>query len=161
MKKYYTGIGSRSAPKDIEALIKKIGAFLEKKDFILRNGDAQGSDSYFNNSVVLKENKEVYTANDATPESMKMASEIHPAWDRCSEYAKKLHGRNCFQVLGKNLNSPSSFLICWTPNGKVKGGSATAINLAIKNNIPVFNLGSKNGLKLLREFLNKKSIINH
>ena len=38
------------------------------------------------------------------------------------------------QVLGLDLKTPSKFLICWTPEGKEKGGTATAIKLAIINN---------------------------
>lgn len=137
--KYYTGVGSRETPKEILELFTKIASYLEGRGLILRTGDAKGADKYFRDSV--KNLKEVYTANHATEESIEMASNIHPAWDRCDDYAKKLHGRNCFQVLGKDLNTPSEFLICWTSNGQIKGGTATAINLAIQNNIPVFNFG--------------------
>lgn len=152
--KYYTGVGSRETPKEILELFAKIASYLEERGLILRTGDAKGADKYFRDSV--KNLKEVYTANDATEESIEMAANIHPAWDRCDAYARKLHGRNCFQVLGADLKTPSEFLICWTRNGKTKGGTATAINLAIKNNIPVFNLG--NGLTEInkfREFIKK------
>lgn len=158
MKKviYYTGVGSRETPPEILKKFLIISRFLEKKGFILRTGDAKGADKYFRDGVQKKENKEVYDANDATIESMDMASTVHPAWHNCSDYAKKLHGRNCFQVLGKDLNTPSNFLICWTDNGVIKGGTATAINLALKNNIPVFNLGKDDfQLDRFRDYIKK------
>jgi hypothetical protein len=43
--------------------------------------------------------------------------------------------------LGGDLKTPSSFLVCWTPNGEDVGGTRTAIVLARKNNIEILNLG--------------------
>lgn len=88
--------------------------------------------------------------------AMKMASEIHPAWDRCSQGAKTLHMRNCFQVLGKGLNNPSSFLICWAPmdnSGTPKGGTRTAWQLAVKNGVPCFNLANQEHLERIYTWL--------
>ena len=69
-----------------------------------------------------------------------LASTIHPAWNRLSYGAKKLHARNCHQVLGPALNDPVALLICWTLNGKESGGTATAIKLAKQYKIRVINL---------------------
>ena len=83
---------------------------------------------------------------------------LHPAWDKCNEYAKSQHRRNCHQVLGYDLNNPVDAMICWTVDGIPRGGSLTAINLAISNDIPVFNLGSKDKNKVLndiKDFLEK------
>lgn len=149
---YYTGVGSRDTPKEIGVIISKISSFLERKGFILRTGDAIGADFFFRKGI---KNKEVYIAKDSTKEAEEMASLIHPAWNNCNEYARKLHGRNCFQVLGRDFKSPSEFIVCWTKNGKISGGTATAINLALKNNIPVFNLGKDTDetLKTFKLFL--------
>lgn len=87
-----------------------------------------------------------------------IASEIHPAWERCSRGAKALHSRNVYQVLGVNLKTPSSFLIAYaepTKDGSVKGGSATAWNLAKKYNIPCFNLYVKEDRERLEKFINE------
>lgn len=100
--------------------------------------------------------KEIYLKSDATPESMAMAGKFHPVWNAkkkdgspvVSDFAKRLHGRNPFQVLGRNLATPSEFLICWTPDGCTKhserrfetGGTGTAISIASVYNIPVHNL---------------------
>jgi len=72
-----------------------------------------------------------------------MAMAIHPAWEACKQGARKMHTRNVFQVLGKDLDSPSKMLIAWTRldgKGNPKGGTATAINLALENGVKVFNL---------------------
>ena len=73
----------------------------------------------------------------------KIASDTHPAWDKCSRGAKILHTRNVYQVLGRDLATPSKFLIAWAPvtkSGKPKGGTATAIALAESYGVPCFNL---------------------
>jgi hypothetical protein len=92
---------------------------------------------------------------------MQIAGELHPAWNRCSLYAKRLHGRNSFQVLGKSLDRPSDMLICWTPDGceshagrSIKtGGTGTAISIANKYGTPIYNLKNKKSLERLRKKL--------
>lgn len=71
-----------------------------------------------------------------------IASTVHPAWDKLKQGAKNLHSRNCYQVLGKDLNTPSKFLICYaeTQGKSVKGGTRTAYELARSADIPCFNL---------------------
>jgi hypothetical protein len=83
-------------------------------------------------------------------ETERIASEVHPAWDRCNEWARGMHSRNCHQILGYDLKSPVDAVICWTPNGKIQGGTATAIRIALKYNIPVFNLGTKDKESVLQ-----------
>lgn len=55
-----------------------------------------------------------------------------------------LHGRNVAQVLGHGeRNVPSRFLVCWAEvngAGKVCGGTATAVALAERWGVRVFNL---------------------
>jgi hypothetical protein len=63
-------------------------------------------------------------------------------WNNLSEGDKKLHARDCHQVLGQHLKDPVQFVLCWTENGLVKGGTATAIKLAELHGIPVFNAGT-------------------
>lgn len=82
-------------------------------------------------------------------------------WNRCNDWAKGMHSRNCHQIFGYDLNSPVDAVICWTPNGNIQGGTATAIKLALKANIPVFNLGRKDQdvvLEEIRQFLLEKQV---
>lgn len=72
-----------------------------------------------------------------------MASEIHPAWKYLSGGTKMLHTRNCYQILGIDLATPSEAVLCCAPvdkRGCIQGGTATGVALARKNNVPVFNI---------------------
>jgi len=147
--KYYTGIGSRQIPDDITILMSSIAIKLADKEYILRSGGAKGADSAFEYGCdSIKAKKEIFYAKDCTIEAMNIASQYHNAWHLCNNYVKKLHGRNVFQILGRNLKTPSSFVICWTPDGcihhntrtQLTGGTGTAISIASMNKIPVFNL---------------------
>lgn len=153
--KIYTGIGSRQAPGDIIFVMNGIGYALAKKGYTLRSGGADGSDAAFetgcdsgggNKEIYLPwknfNNNQSFLYNVST-KALELAETIHPAWGVCSYGAKKLHGRNCYQVLGLDLNTPSNFLICWTMDGQEKGGTRTAIVLAKRHKIPVYNLAIK------------------
>ena len=43
-------------------------------------------------------------------------------------------------ILGNSLDNPVKFVVCWTSNGKDKGGTGLAIRLARHHGIRVFNL---------------------
>lgn len=186
VKKYYTGVGARETPKDICKLMEDIAFKLASKDYILRSGAAQGADTAFEEGakayaeqvderVVLGQiyipwdgfvkGVDWFTADwykvldrmQKKKEAEQIASEIHPAWEKCSRGAKLLHTRNVFQVLGTSLNSPSQFLICWAKldkYGNIKGGTATAWNLAQKYGVPCFNLFNEDDKKRLMNFVN-------
>lgn len=146
--KYYTGIGSRSTPLDALTAIKLISKNLDERGYTLRSGAADGADTAFE---ALSTNKEIWipwsgfnhsrSSNLPSAEAFNIASTVHPKWNYLTDPVKKLHARNIHQVLGADLKTPSLFVLCWTPNGEVVGGTATAIRLAIKNNVPVLNFG--------------------
>ncbi len=80
-------------------------------------------------------------------EAQDRVSALHPAWDKLSAGAKALHTRNVFQVLGKDLCTPSEFLVCYAPVDKYgipKGGTRTSFILAKENGIPCFNFATEN-----------------
>lgn len=151
--KYFTGIGSRTTPEKIQNQIRLIAQLLGSEDYILRSGGASGADTAFSQGYhTCNFPKEIYipwksfNGSDsdligASPEALELAAAVHPAWNKCSPAAKLLHGRNAHQVLGADLKTPSEFVICWTKEGKVSGGTATAINIALNHTIPVYNLG--------------------
>ena len=91
---------------------------------------------------------------DLISETERIASEVHPAWDRCNDWARGMHSRNCHQILGYDLQSPVDAVICWTPDGAVVGGTATALKLAMKCDIPVFNLGVSDKKSVLNDIKN-------
>jgi len=92
-------------------------------------------------STLPRKHLAIVRNKDLISETERIASEVHPAWDRCNEWARGMHSRNCHQILGYDLQSPVDAVICWTPDGAVVGGTGTAIRISMKYDIPVFNLG--------------------
>jgi hypothetical protein len=149
---FYIGIGSRETPIDIQRIMYRFAQVMAEQGMTLRSGGADGADSAFEQGCdSVQGKKQIYLPwvgfNGRSSQFTKpsnaaydLASEIHPAWFKCSRGMKALHARNCHQILGMDLNSPSSFVVCWTPGGKLVGGTRTALVLASLNNIPVFNL---------------------
>lgn len=78
-----------------------------------------------------------------------MVYNTHPNPRALSQGALKLHSRNMNQVFGLDLNTPIDLCICWTEHGIKSGGTASAITLCERNNIPVFNLGEPNAQDVL------------
>ena len=68
-----------------------------------------------------------------------MAATYHPAW-KCSPGARKLHGRNMYQILGPNLDSPADLVVCWTKDGGPTGGTGQVIRIAMAKGIKIINL---------------------
>lgn len=167
MNHRYTGVGSRSTPPDVLHVMRRIADRLHQSGYVLRSGHAEGADMAF--EQMARGKAEIYLPwpgfNSAqnwrrtspAPEAYKIAMEVHPAWARCGSGPRALHARNCHQVLGNDLNDPSDFLVCWTPDGctgassrtSQTGGTATAIVLAEKYGVPVFNLKNPGSLDAL------------
>jgi hypothetical protein len=152
MNKIYTGVGSRETPLDIIREMHLIAKMLASNSYILRSGGADGADSAFEQGCDEAEGKkEIYLPwqgfNNSksqfytvSKDALLLAATIHPCWDSLSQGAAKLHGRNCYQVMGRDLETPSAFLVCWTKNGELVGGTRTAIKLAERHKIPIYNL---------------------
>lgn len=149
-KFHYAGIGSRETPESICERMTEIAEILEERGFVLRSGGAIGADKAFENGAKAKE---IFRAEDANAASFILAEQYHPRWDRCSSHAQKLLARNGMQVLGRNLDDPSGFIVCWTKDGKASGGTGQAIRIANAKRIPVFNLKMYDAEKELFEFL--------
>lgn len=160
-----TGVGSRETDQLGMERMAKIAKVFSKKGFILRSGGAKGADSAFEDN--WKGEKEIYLPWNGyegkyiskgyivpviTPEHEALAASVHPAWERCSPGARKMHSRNTCQVLGVHLDTPATLLVCWTVNGEYRGGTAVAMRIADMYNIPIYNLGAPDGLERLRAY---------
>ena len=113
-------------------------------------------------STLPRKHLAIVRNKDLISETEHIASEVHPAWDRCNEWAMGMHSRNCHQILGYDLKSPVDAVVCWTPNGNVVVGTSTAIRIAMKYNITVFNLGVKdkdNVLQSIKNFLEDGGVV--
>ena len=159
--KYYAGIGSRETPENILKMMTEIAKGLSR-NYILRSGGAAGADSAFEKGAGDKKqifipwpgfngSEEKYI--EVTSDCMRMAREFHPAWEYLSYGARKLHARNCYQVLGSDLNTPVDFIICWTPGGKEAGGTAQAMRIAKAYHIKIFNLAVNEDYKFWKDIL--------
>jgi len=161
--KYYTLIGSRETPEDILNLMTKAAKVLSEQRWIGRSGGADGADKCLEVGCCDPSLMEIYLPwngfnklySDKVgyidtpklpcyPEAQDLAQDLHPNWEVCKKGAKALHTRNCMQVLGRELNTPSKFVLCWGipvgEDGNVKGGTGQACRLAIKNDVPIMNL---------------------
>lgn len=162
----YSGIGSRETPPDILSKIEQIASYFASLGWILRSGAADGADYAFEKGCDKNNGrKEIYLPWRGfnghpsrllyTEDAREMASMIHPGWMWLKDGARSLHARNCHQVLGWDLKTPSDFVVCWTQDGAFRGGTATALTIARKNNIPIFNLGINGDLEKLRSWVKK------
>jgi hypothetical protein len=157
----YTGIGARNTPADILTSMTNCAYSLALRGWTLRSGGANGADTAFEKGA---KNKEIYlpwrhfNGNTSpyyspTNQAFVMARDFHPAWDKCSNAARQFHARNCHQVLGLDLQSPTDLVLCWTPKGEMVGGTAQALRIAEHHNIPIINLAWANWLTKLKQFI--------
>lgn len=164
MRKIYAGIGSRNTPELVIKRMKLLGKILCAKGFTLRSGGAEGADKAFEAEVY--ENKEIYLPwekfnnnesklFDITNDALDLAKKFHPNWNSLKETGKLYMARNCYQVLGKKLNEPVDFIICYTEDGKEIGGTSQAIRIAKYYDIPVFNIWNNENYLYLLKYLAK------
>lgn len=182
-------VGSRSTPPEVLTLLERLAYMLATQGWCGRSGGADKADtclevgvseyvskqpvdvSYYDLMEVYlpwkdfngrcSDHSGYYTlpfmGNKAEAEAL--AETLHPAWERCSQGAQKLHSRNTYQVLGQDLKTPSKFLVCYAEpvgtEGRVKGGTGTSVKLAMDNGVEVFNLYLPAHLKRIEEYLNK------
>ena len=150
----YAGIGARSTPADVLAQMTSAAQYLASHSCVLRSGGANGADSAFETGVVNSNLKEIYLPwrgfnnnrshlHNVCSGAMRIAESFHPNWSALSQGARKLMGRNTYQMLGPTLDNPSDFILCWTPNGNIVGGTGQAIRMAQEYDIPVFNMGGQ------------------
>lgn len=182
MIRYYAGIGSRSTPAaELEKMVI-IGKLLAERGFILRSGGANGADTAFETGCDQGRGaKEIYLPwkkfndnqsplyYDVDPmksmrkESYDLAAKYHPVWSVLGGPIKLLMGRNGFQVLGKDLQTPCEFVICWTPvafapdvNG---GGTFQALKIAAERKIPILNLLTDNPKDFFLRYGDAKDVL--
>ena len=174
----FTGIGSRTIPENIKETLKSFVEFMTSLGFTYRSGGADGSDKA-SESGVVNNRKEIYlpwkgfNGSDSklykledSEETIKIASENHPAYEYLRPPVKKLMNRSVYQILGFDLNAPSMFVICYTKDGceshltrtSKTGGTGLAISVASKLGIPIYNLGNEERLKWVLDLIKGKNM---
>lgn len=154
--KLYAGIGSRETPAEILSVCEAAAEALEALGWVLRSGHAPGADRAFESGAGRRaevflpwptfERSEPLEADvivdRPSAEAHILAARYHPAWGRLKSGARALHARNSHQILGRNLDTPVKFVVCWTPSARTVGGTGQAMRLAADRGIPIFNLAN-------------------
>ena len=152
-------------------LMRSIAAQLAVQHWVLRSGGADGADTAFEEGagsftkqIFLpwkKFNDNLSKFWNVSETAINDSLKFHPTPDRLGQGARKIMGRNLYQVMGLDLNTPSSFLVCWTPFNtedafdpeKRIGGTGQAIRIATKQDIPIVNLNTLEHRTRLQEFV--------
>lgn len=179
MQIFYTGVGSRNTPLNVIKQMKQLGRRLAESKLVLRSGAADGADTAFEQGCdAAGGDKQIYlpfknfngsasTLFDIPQEAFDIAGTIHPKWSHLSLNVKRLLARDVLQVLGYDLNTPSSFVVCWTPDGyngrtgkytQQTGGTGMAVEVASKNLIDVYNLFNEKDTVLLYQRLEENCV---
>ena len=158
--RYYTGIGSRETPQEVQETMKRCAAWLADRGLILRSGGAPGADTAFESGVDRADAKVIFVPWDGfhgrpqvfktPPAALASVDQFHPAPQSLSRGARALMARNAMQILGHEMDTPSLFVLCWTQDGceshatrtRATGGTGQAISIASHHQVPVFNLRS-------------------
>lgn len=174
MTKFATCIGSRRVPTEVKDQFYNYCIDVFNLGFGLRSGGAPGCDHlaevcYETKNETADKPREMeiflpwkgFNGNKREfqpipPEAFVLAEKFHSKWYLLNYPVKCLMARNIQQVLGKDLLSPSEFIICWNDGGFTHGGTSQAMRCARAFNIPVYNIydeKSRMSLNNMLEFL--------
>lgn len=161
----YTGIGARKTPEPMLENIRRAAVFMANHGYTLRSGAADGADKAFEEGCdSVQGKKEIYLpwenfnghkSNLWKPGKIahNVAEKYHPTWDKLSDGAKKMMARNVNQMFGIHLTQNTKLVICWTPEGKITGGTGQALRIAKDFKIPVINFGSQSLQEVEKELI--------
>lgn len=171
---YYAGVGSRKTSHKTMVIMTEVARSLAASNrVILRSGGARGADLAFEDGVRHNQLKEIYVAHKFGPyphhipleEDMYLVAKNYllkneilsmDHWKRLSHFSKRLHARNYYQIFGLN-GIKSSFILFWCPYDEARkeyvGGTRTAIRIAMKEQIPYFNVENPLDMMRLSELL--------
>lgn len=152
----YAGIGSRQTPPEVLRCMYALAYDLADDGWMLRSGGAAGADTYFEEgaSAANEDLVDIFGSdwgNGSTRARSIAQSVINalnhedgesiPPLSRMKRVTQGLIARNMAIILGGELDDPCSFVICWTPNGELVGGTRYALKLAQQRSIPIYNYG--------------------
>jgi hypothetical protein len=145
--KIYAGIGSQQTPAYIQTIMMNTAIQMRHDGWRLRSGGAMGADTAFfagatpECDIWLPSYRSRDRQNhETTEDAFALAKSFHPAWDKCSYWARALHARNSHIILGRDLQAPVKLVICWTKDGKDSGGTGQGLRIAAHYGISIHNL---------------------
>ena len=152
-------IGTRKASPADQRLCHEVGKWLVESGFVVRSGNAIGSDYAFQSGGNVVDPSKVYVvlpwksynAENLVPGNKitttipdwwaEEAAAIHPAWDMCSKGVKALHSRNTGIILGnRNESLPEAEFVLYIRYPNHSSGTDQGIRLADKYGIPYKNI---------------------
>lgn len=159
-KGFITVIGSRNITEKEKERLYKLAKVYHDRGYTLRSGGAHGADSIVNEfqnvEIIIPWNgfnglrhdgRRIFELSQLkdNARAKELVIKIHPAPKKLTEGAMKLHMRNIYQITGvhgvhkRNL-SKGVLYVADEHNGRVKGGTATAVHLAKKMKIKTHNI---------------------
>jgi hypothetical protein len=175
------GIPGVGLPLHITTLQEDIGCALTDLGWCLSSGDAEGSDRNFHRGALRSQRIaevgcKIYLAWDGIfgvhedlskgfydaskfpnwVQAGEIAMAARGGWEGLKRGGIALHTRNAYQVLGEDLASPVAAVVFYAePIGKSKvaGGTNTAYQIALRNNIRTINLYTEEGIQCAEKFL--------
>ncbi len=172
----YAGVGSRETPAPVLAEIELLGARFAREGLVLCTGASPGADQAFMRGAAKAGGRaelylpcprfeaqaraalptlDAFVLGEPAPGAYELAARFHPAWDELDGHERQLRARDVHQVLGADLHTPVSFVVCWTPDGSHDGassrtgGTGQALRVAARQEIPVVNLADKGAQRAL------------
>lgn len=157
--KTYAGIGNKKTPENIINIIKIVAILLSHDKYVCATGACTGADQAFAEGTImangfvhlhvpwesyeigwrskLKGHIRTFVLKDDDVEAYNTVAIFHPAYHKLSPSVKALHARSY------NIVKNASFMVCWTEDGQVTGGTGQAIKIATYFHLPIYNLGNE------------------
>lgn len=167
--KAYAGLSNPDTPEAIQVQMKKMAVYLEEQGYTLRTNGGKGGEEALEAAVKIKEihlpwkkfNDHDSKFNKTTDSAKSVIRNFAPSFDTLKPAVQIIVASKAHVILGKDLQNPVKFLICWTQDGAETveernprtGFIGVGIALAASLKIPVFNLQKPDALDRLKQFI--------
>lgn len=162
----YAGIGSRQTPEPVLKLMEMIAKKCAQRNTILRSGGATGADNAFEQGCDSENgDKEIFLPwpgyngkqgiTPANSKVIKIAQTFIPNILEIDRSKRLLLLRNIHIILGKDLRSPCGFVICWTKDESMLGGTGFTLRVAKSNLIIIKNLANRETFNAALQWVNE------
>ena len=155
---HWAGIGARNTPEAVLADMSALARQMADAGHRLASGGAEGADTAFAAGTPEGQRTQWLPwegfnklagpdcrtlSDESMRKCMAVAERLHPTWYNCKPGVRKLHARNVAILLGPDLDRPVDAVVCWTEDGKVRGGTGMGLMIAREWKIPVINLATE------------------